>query len=180
MRKSFYACLSLLILIACEAPVDQNATSDYFSLQGLIDEQVELLSDGTLRVEKQIMVNQDQDQLQQTLDSTALRDELAIFNAFDPGRSQFKNAFEVLEQGSTTSFIKKQGEGQSLQWVKMEDLGNGVKITGEILEETSIYVIQKHMDLLVSSGKVKSYSLQGFQKMLYKDTTFFAMKATVE
>lgn len=179
MRNNLAIGLFLLTCLACHAPVDQKDETGYFDLAEVLDGQVEQLGSGSWNSEKTVIVNDATDQLELQLDSVLLKEELAIFQAFDPGRSQFKNAFEIEESTSSTTYTKKTGEHQSLQWVKVQDRGNTRRITAEIIEETSIYTNQKHMDLLLESGVLKSYALKGFQKMIFQDTTFFEMNTRI-
>lgn len=185
MRNLFIVSLifvSLIVLTcyACEAPANQKNDSGYFDLSQTIKEQIELLGGGKWKSEKVIIVNNAADQIPQSLDSAGLKGELVIFQAFDPGKPQFKNAFEITESEGVITYKKKESESQSLQWVKVEDQGNVLRITAEIIEETSIYTNEKKMDIQLELGVLKSYALYGYQKMLFRDTTFFEMKATVQ
>lgn len=179
MRNSLIISLFIIGCFACEAPIDQSGESGNFALSQLIDDQVTILGSETWHVNKEVLVNEAKDQLQQQLDSAALKGELAIFSAFDPGKSQFKNAFDITESAGVTIYTKKDSERQSLKWVEVEGSGDDLRITAEILEETSIYTNQKKMDLRIQSGILQSYALQGYQKMLFRDTTFFEMTATI-
>lgn len=180
MRKLFIVSLIVLTCYACKAPVNQKNDSGYFDLSQMVKGQIELLGEGTWKSEKVIIVNKAADQIPQSLDSAALKKELVIFQVFDPGKPRFKNAFEITESEGVITYKKKESENQSLQWVKVEDQGNELRITAEIIEETSIYTNQKKMDIQLESGVLKSYALYGYQKMLFRDTTFFEMKATVQ
>ena len=164
---------------ACEAPTDQKYDTGYFDLARVIDGQIEELGSGAWESEKRVKVNDASEELQQNLDSALLKEELAIFQAFDPGKPQYKNAFEITDSDGITTYTKKEGERQSLQWVKVESRGNVMRVTAEIVEETSIYTNQKRMDMRLESGKLKRYALAGYQKMLFRDTTFFEMTATL-
>lgn len=179
MRNNLIILLFFLFCFGCHAPIDEKNETGYFDLAEVLDAQVDQLAGGSWNAAKTVTVNEGTDQLQQSLDSLLLKEELAIFQAFNPGRSQFKNAFEIDESPGLTTYTKKASERQSLQWVKVEERGNTLRITAEIIEETSIYTNQKNMDMLLESGVLKSYALKGYQKMLFRDTTFFEMKAII-
>ncbi len=180
MRNSVICFLITLVCLSCEVSVNQRSSTGHFELTRLIDDQVRKLGENTLKSEKLVAVNSKIDRLQQDMDSTALKEELAVFEGFDPGKSRFKNAFDIIVAPGITTYEKKSNEDQSLKWVKVEDKGGLLRITAEIIEETSIYTNQKRMDLRLESGMIKSYSLQGYQKMLFRDTTFFEMTTTIQ
>lgn len=179
MRKLFFFFIFLGCL-ACETSVEQKTTSGYFDLDEVLTGQVDKLGNGTLRSEKLIEINDASDRIVKELDSALLNEELAVFKSFDPGLSRYRNAFTVTESDGATIYTKKDDVKQSLQWVKVERHATMITVSAEILEETSIYTNQKKMSLVLESDQIKSFSLLGYQKMLFKDTAFFDMRVTIE
>ena len=180
MRKLFLICFIILSCLACETPVDHQATSGYFDLDELLTGQVQRLGNGILKSDKLIQINEESDRIYQELNSKMLEEELDIFKPFNPGLSRYRNAFEVTEIDGITTYTKKDDVKQSLQWVKVERQASMLTVSAEILEETSIYTTQKKMSLVLDSDQIRSFSLLGYQKMLFKDTAFFDMRVTIE
>lgn len=179
MRSRYLILLVFLSGLGCETPTTLNAENDRFHLTELMEAQVLELANGKLKIDKQVVVNDEGDQFQQELDSASLRKELKVFKAFDPGSPRYRNAFDITVAGTTDNYAKKANVEQGLQWVAVKKNGNDLKVTAEFIEETSIYTVQKQMNVHFEAGKIKSYALNGYQKMILRDTTFFEMEAVV-
>lgn len=180
MRKTCLISIIILSCLACEAPVDQKSTSGYFDLEELLEAQVENLGKATLKSEKLIEINEATDRIDMDFDAVQLKEELSIFAPFDPGQSRYRNAFDVSESNGVTTYTRKEGVNQSLRWVTIARHASLLEVSAEIIEETSIYTNQKKMSLTLESDQIKSFSLIGYQKMLFKDTAFFEMRVTIE
>lgn len=181
MPRILVSTILVLGLLACDHSVQQNARgSSYFDLESILDQQFELLVSRDMKISKEVFIDGQSEVIEVIPDSSIWKSELLVFEPFDPGKDRYTNAFQVTEfEDKTIRYEKLPDENQSLRWVEVFQEEGDLRFRAEILEEASIYTTRKTVELVVEAGILKSYSLQGFQKMLLRDTAYFQLEATV-
>ena len=180
MLKKFAVISIFLALFSCDHSLPSNDKgSGYFELQTLLDAQYLELSVSDRKIEKEVSIDGESETLSIEPDTAIWRSELLVFEPFDPGKARFANAFQVTELKGGVRYEKKPDEKQSLQWVEVFQEGDDLSFRAEIIEEASIYTLKKKVAFEIRSGILTNYALEGYQKMLLRDTSFFQLKATL-
>ena len=161
----------------------------YFDLAGLIQQQVQSLSVITPRVYKQAVIDSQQEE--QELDTVNWEKELNIFSKADINKPR------LLSQYQTTTYTNDAGNKVTKHQNVEENVSGVIKM--EIVENPasqkllSIYIETREYNTLFTSEvememnfeekenepRLTSYSINGFEKVILKDTMHYSIKVKI-
>ena len=177
--KIFTLLLFVLIIAGCDHSVRKVSVDAYFSMDSLLDAQL-ISSNGSVRAEKRVLLDGEEEVQSVTFDSTDWTNELKIFRDFELNKANYVRAYQVTEEESFTRYDLKDGEKSPVEYLKLE-LKEGVLagIEGLFLEDRAIYQHQRKIKLYLKNEKISHYEVTGFQKMISKDTIKYAITSEV-
>ena len=161
----------------------------YFDLQGLINQQVGDLSATNTRIQKEAVIDGQREVLE--LDSLNWKKELNIFARADINKPR------LLDQYLTTTYTNDAGykvtryqnvEENVSGVIKMEITESPVNqkplsISIESCEYNTLYISEVELEMVFGEGKnggsLTAYTINGFEKVILKDTMRYSIKAKV-
>ena len=179
-----------LFTISCTEIKPREVTA-YFSLDSLFDAQSNLLLSDDYRLQKSAVVNAD------TATALFIPDSLEWINEFQVFRDMNINKPALIGQYTPTikpdpnsnlqilSYTAKSEEleVQQLNVYYLRQLENIKRITASSQERNSIFSAGKEAGIEFEKKdgqwKIKSFSLNGFQKMILQDSVLFVVKGTI-
>ena len=109
------------------------------------------------------------------LDSVGWASEFSFLEEINPNQAEYVGAFdELLSNGFFLSL--KEGENGSLKKLSVLETDSTTSIVALIHEDKDIFVHHREIELILEDGIISSYRIDGFQKILYKDTIKFSVK----
>ena len=161
----------------------------YFDLAGLIQQQVQSLSVITPRVYKQAVIDSQREE--QELDTVNWEKELNIFSKADINKPR------LLSQYQTTTYTNDAGNKVTKHQNVEENVSGVIKM--EIVENPasqkllSIYIETREYNTLFTSEvememnfeekenepRLTSYTINGFEKVILKDTMHYSIKVKI-
>lgn len=172
---------------------NQAKTGKYFDLAGLISSQVERLNYEQPRVNKKALVDGQEEKL--TLDKIDWKKELSLFVKADINKPKLLGRYATNQfandAGDMVTQYKLNTENVS-GIIKMEVVkdpnNNGLKsIFIESCEYNTLYTTELDLimrfDGLTGSPKLPkltSYAINGFEKMVMKDTMIYSISGSIE
>ena len=182
--------VSLLLALAC-SDIEPKETSAYFSLDSLVDAQLNVLSKGSLSLEKTAYTLTDTSRVTFKPDSSQWADEMSLFRTFNINKPALIGQYSITERPDKKSNLMVQRyeaneedmEVQLLELYYLEDLSDLKIIRSTMREDNAVFTSMKRIhlqfDKLGGTTKLKSYRIQGAQKMVLQDSASFVIKGRV-
>lgn len=192
MTRYFVAIL-FLGLVAC-VPESSNSvrTTEYFDLDSLISNQVELLTESNVKVNKMVRIGNEQETQQLAFDSTGWRKELRLFAESDINTPILSGVYEAtygrpdsLSNLTVDSFVAMD-EGPKVRRMDLfylKELGGLRRV--EILqgENNELYMLRRKLRLTFGNGidkqMLSGYSVEVVQQLVTQDTVTLEVVADV-
>ncbi|GAB4187597.1 MAG: hypothetical protein OHK0057_24050 [Thermoflexibacter sp.] len=176
-----------LVIEAC-SPTSSSKENEkrYFDLASFVQEQVDKLSNQSLLVEKKIYLDGKQQEI--FSDSINWAKELALFREADLNSPSLVGSYDIKEdkQARTLSYLAKEdrlrvreiqlvlgGDG-SIENINIEE----VKIV--YAENNQLYEISRKMSMKVKNEQLHAYTIQGFQKVIFKDSMVYEINGIIK
>lgn len=140
---------------------------------------MELLGAG--KIEKQVMLGDEQETQIIMMDSTKWVDELSFLKEINPNQPEYVGAFEKSEEGNTEILslgTNESGALKKVQYTKDEDGYSSIAATFH--EDKDVYVHHREIKMNFEKGILSSYKIDGYQKMMMKDTVRFGIYLKVD
>lgn len=182
----FLLFLFLFVIEAC-SPISTSKANEkrYFDLASFVQKQIDLLSNQPLLIEKKIYLDGKQQEI--SIDSINWTKELALFKEADINLPSLSGSYAIKEdkQEHIVSYLAKEdklrvremqivfGEG-SIENINVKE----VKIV--YAENNQLYEISRKMNMKIKDGKLYAYAIQGFQKVVLKDSTIYEISGIVK
>ncbi|MEO9475501.1 MAG: hypothetical protein ABJG41_08200 [Cyclobacteriaceae bacterium] len=176
MRK-FLALLPLLIVIACQKP--QSNLDVYYDLEGRMNQQVAKLTAENAGLKKTIIVGEEKETKTFDPDSLGWAEHLDILVDFTPADPAFVGAFDVKEVDGKTLYAVKPGLKVPLKSFEVGVVGKGENISAVLKNDKSVFSDYKKMTLRFRDDRLAFFKVEGFQKMMLKDTVFYTIEGIV-
>lgn len=168
------------ILLSSCLPDQQVAKSDYFNLDSLLKKQVEILITTNPTINKTVKIGEEVEQQSVQFDSLGWTKELSVFSQMDPNKPSNVNAFMVQRSGSKVTFSRKDPSEQGLLLLSLTYNGDDlVALSGTHFSETSVYIMEQELSMSIANDRISTYNIQGFQKMIYMDSTKFDVSVQI-
>jgi hypothetical protein len=164
--------------------VTGNADSRFVGLEALLDEQVRLLQSANPAVQKRVLAMGGTQE--KTFRNVDWQKELAAFRQADLSKPGLRGAYTVQDVAPNVRLFRvKPGENTEVQEVRVEFAdGNRVKsVQALVNDENYLYHTRRTFRLdfapLGNQWMVRSYRIEGFQKLLWNQAKPFAVQAEV-
>ncbi len=185
--------LILFFAAACN-PAEENPQKvrrEYFDIKGLLDKQIELLDSIGPSLHKIAVIDGVRDTITYTPGSSGWRKELEIFDEADLNKPRLKGLYEISEKKSPESYeiIYASKDPHS---TPIDSLFVSVKTADK--KSMKIHVLFHAGNFFYSSSQrleldftdmngqlfLKSFDIQGWQKLILRDTTLYHIEASVK
>ncbi|SFF31323.1 hypothetical protein [Thermoflexibacter ruber] len=179
--------LFFLVIEACSPTASSKENEKrYFDLASFVQKQVDKLSKQSLLVEKKIYLDGKQQKI--FSDSINWAKELALFKEADVNSPSLVGSYDIKEdkQAHTLSYLAKEdrvkvreiqlvlgGDG-SIENINVEE----VKIV--YAENNQLYEISRKMSMKVKNEQLHAYTIQGFQKVVFKDSMVYEINGIIK
>ncbi len=172
--------LLLVLFASCQnLRPEQVAIPEYPDLRGLAKAQAVLLHENTLL--KKVQLDDQSEEKSFSMDSVEWMEELAFLEELNPNLPEYIGAFDVEDLDNGVSLILKKGEKGILKKLSITNSGNAFSsIIGVVHEDKDVYTHHRNIEVQFSNGKIKSYEIIGYQKILLKDTVNFKISGVLE
>lgn len=176
--------LGLLPVLSGCGEVAGNADSRFVALEALLDEQVRLLQATNPSVKKSVLAAEGMQA--KTFQNVDWQRELAAFRQADLGKPGLRGAYTVQDVAPNVRLFRvKPGENAEVQEVRVEFAdGNRVKsVQALVNDENYLYHTRRtfRLDFAPRGNQwlVRTYRIEGFQKLLWNQAKPFAVRADV-
>ncbi len=194
IRKNIVYCLLLcpILLLSCADISEKTESSEpkiYFDLAGLVANQVKILNDQQPEVLKTAVIDDDQEQKSITV--IDWKKELSLFANADLNRPRLRSLYETrayadqnghqvtayeIKEKDVSGVIKmeivKDASGQNLKQISIENCESNLLYTTE--QWLSLNFEGRNEDLALTS-----YAINGFEKMVMKDTMTYEIRGQI-
>jgi hypothetical protein len=164
--------------------VTGNADNRFVALEALLDEQVRLLQSANPTVKKSVLAAGGTQE--KTFRDVDWQKELAAFRQADLGKPGLRGAYTVQDVAPNVRLFRvKPGEKAEVQEVRVEFAdGNRVKsVQALVNDENYLYHTRRtfRLDFAPRGDQwlVRTYRIEGFQKLLWNQAKPFAVRADV-
>ncbi len=164
--------------------VTGNADSRFVAVEALLDEQVRLLQSANPAVKKRVLATGGAQE--KTFRNVDWQKELAAFRQADLGKPGLRGAYTVQDVAPNVRLFRvKPGENTEVQEVRVEFAdGNRVKsVQALVNDENYLYHTRRtfRLDFAPRGNQwlVRTYHIEGFQKLLWNQAKPFAVRAEV-
>ena len=152
----------------------------YFDVDSLLALERSFLPTQNKRLRKQVQLGDSTEVQVLPADPGTVAEELKIFEAINPAQTKYANAFDIKQQGLNVVY-RHVDPSAELQRVTLTYQGDQLSdIVGIIKEKTAIYTSYRTMRLQFAEAHLSSYSVKGFQKMVFSDTVFFQVETLIQ
>ncbi len=164
--------------------VTGNADSRFVGLEALLDEQVRLLQSSNPAVKKRVLAAGGTEA--KVFRNVDWQKELAAFRQADLSKPGLRGAYTVQDVAPNVRLFRvKPGENTAVQEVRVEFAeGNRVKsVQALVNDENYLYHTRRTFRLDFAprgdQWRVRTYRIEGFQKLLWNQAKPFAVQAEV-
>lgn len=182
-----------MISWSCVPENPENAKSDklYYDIYGLIDEQIKLLDSISPSLYKKAVINGIKEESQFVPeDSAAWSKELQIFKSADINKSILGDSYIISESSGlnarTITYSSKYPKSTLVDSILIQLAENNhlpLKFHAYLNSKNELYVSSKELEMhfVNKNGKhrLSSYTIEGSQKMISKDSTSYLIEAEI-
>ena len=169
----------VILLSGCQRlKPEQVSVPEYPDLDTFYLSQAILLGDHSL--EKSVTLDAKQETIRFEMDTIKWKKELSFFQEMNPNQPEYVGAFHKREEENTTTLSLKEGEKGILKLLLFtEDEDSYSSITATIHEDKDVYVHHREVEVKLNNGLIQSFVINGYQKMMLKDTVWFGIEGKV-
>ena len=183
------------ILSACDPQKVPSNKGKFFDMVGLVDQQVGSLVKSQANLTKEAVIDGDTNQTALLMDSTQWAEALAFFKEGDINRPNLQDAYQVTEGLkddksnlliTTYNALNTAENGVTcLKVYYLRDPEKPMRVEAEIRENNLLYTAHKKlsmwfMETLEQEPVLIAYGLEGYQKIVLKDTIKFKIHNRVD
>ncbi len=184
--KSVYSIIFALLvsLVGCNSESNNDAAHNekyYYDLSGLLNKEIVYLSVAKPTITKLTGLNGEKETIK-----TAQVDwnkELELFNKLDINKPAYKNSYTTQRVDSlTTAYALIPSEKLTVRNLIIQLDSNLVTpshIYGDVVSENKLYESTRKFSLHFSNGHLASYTVEGYQKLMFMDKRPFQVSVTV-
>lgn len=171
--------LLVLLASACDWMKPTEITSArYPESNVLLTNQTDLL-EGKV-VNKKVWLDVGSEAKSQTMDTTFLKRELAFLKEINPNQAEYVGAFEETNNDGKLVLVLGAEERGSLKRFEIQEQGTNTLISATIHEDKDVYIHHREIALRFSNQVLAEYTIEGYQKIILKDTVRFRIKGEIE
>lgn len=114
------------------------------------------------------------------LDSSGWAKELSFLGEIDPNQPEYVGAFEVEESDQEVNLRLRSEERSALRKFSYQVQSEEITTVDAIIhEDKDVFVYHKEILLNFEGGLLRQYRIEGFQKILTKDTIKFRISGKI-
>lgn len=189
---SLFFTLALLVMSGCVGSENtpQEFTDQYYDLRGLLLDQLELLDSVNPQLVKTAEIEDKTEKEVFTPDSAGWANELDAFFQTDINKPVLRDMYLIKDtvDGNLQQRIYRhlESDAAGVRYLKVsyrEKLNEVRKIQALYVEKNALYessrLLQLQFEENASELRLKGYGVDGFQKMILKDTVYYQLQAEV-
>ena len=178
IAKSWCAALILASFGCQNLRPEEIALPNYPDLGEVYTSQYRLL--GKLSLQKEISLEQEIEASTFEMDSAKWKKELAFLKEINPRKPEYVGIYRVEKQENKQVLRLAEGENSILKIVRIEYLADDfLTVEATIHEDKDVYVHHRDIKVSFSDGVIDSWKINGYQKIMLKDTIRFAISGKV-
>jgi hypothetical protein len=172
-----------LFFIGCQVPENsQNfEVKSFISLDSIMTAQKQQLVGKML--EKSVQIGEDQEVILLEMDTVFFTKEWSFLSDFELNKPGFVGGIEVTKNDSLIKYNKKPGQSFLFDYMTIGfDSNHQIAwIEGAYTDTQAevIYGSARKFKFLFSNGQMNQYDIQGYQKIILRDTVFFEITGKV-
>lgn len=169
---------AILFLASCRMQPDVGAISSYAEIDTLLNSQFDLLYKKSLV--KEVWLDGQSESQELEMDSLAWIAELSFLKEINPNQPEYVGGFDRRDLDGLTTLALKSSESGALKKFTFTP-GNGKvnSIQATIHEDKDVYVHHRDINIKLTNGKIIEYQIEGYQKIILKDTIRFRIGGSV-
>lgn len=180
------AAFQLLLTTACSQEQEEAARAGqpvrkplYFDVKGFLDTQTKLLTQRRPAVEKQVALRDGNTETTR-VENVDWSKELQIFYQADINKPALRGAYEAQPDGAGQVYRRKAGIENIVDQLQVTntDPQNGT-IEAVLTQDNPLFFSRKTLVLQYSGGLLRSYKVQGVQKLILFDTLRYSATVRV-
>jgi len=191
MRKHILLLIFVVLtLSACMNDTSRLGTT-YFSMDSLVNAQIEYFANKEVLLNKSATINGIEESNVLKPDSLVWASELEIFRKADITKAAYSNAFDISIIPDTESNLKilqytskSEMPVKSLKIYFLHEVSDIRKISAVIKEDTRVFtndkVVNMNFEKVAGISVLKSYNIEGKQKMLLSDSTLYSIRGSID
>lgn len=157
---------------------DSLRIPEYPDFEDLMIEQVDLLK--TNRAKKEVWLDGKSEVQILSMDSTKWLKELSFFKEINPNQPRYIGVFAKSGDELNQTLTLAEGENGALKKTSFSRNDDGFEIIqASFHEDKDVYVHHREIEIRFEDGKLNSFRIDGYQKMMFKDTVRFRIKVEV-
>ena len=167
-------------MVSCQKLKPETvAVPEYPDFSVLMEEQIQLL--GTSEVKKVVSLDGNLEERIMQMDSGIWVEELSFMKEVNPNQPEYVGAFE---KSSSNGFeILTLGSGESgsvllVKYAKTDVSYSNIEVT--LHEDKDVYVHHRNVQLFFEGGVLNRAMIDGYQKVMFKDTIRFSISIEVQ
>ena len=154
---------------------DQVLIPEYPDLENVFRSQVKLLA--TKSLEKTVSLDGSSETNTLRLDSVGWANELAFFKEINPNQPGYVGVFQKESNKDQLTLTLNPEEKGILMQLKLDGVeGAYRRIDAVIHEDKDVYVHHREITVFFEQNQIRRYSISGYQKLLFNDTTRFSIE----
>ncbi|MEM7297007.1 MAG: hypothetical protein AAF391_01940 [Bacteroidota bacterium] len=172
--------LALVALVGCKKIKPESISiPEYPDLDAFYQDQVIRLDNSSL--EKEVSLGGKIEVNTFQMDTSVWKDELSFLEEINPNKSEYLGSFSIAEKGNLVAYTLKEGEKGVLKQLSiLSESGEYQFIKGTIHEDKDVYTHHRDIEINLADGVIQSFTIDGYQKMMFKDTVLFGIKGKVQ
>lgn len=170
---------ALILLASCQ---DLKSGSinipEYPNVEEVYQSQLKSLA--TPKVNKEVSLGDKKEKDTIEMDTVKWKRELSFLVDVNPNSPEYVGAFEVTHEGKRTSLKLQEGENGILKHLSITSQDEGYwSLQATIHEDKDIYSYHREVSAAFENDLITNYQIEGYQKMMFRDTVWFSIKGEV-
>ncbi|WP_420576662.1 hypothetical protein [Ekhidna sp.] len=169
----------LLVLASCQKLKPESVSiPEYPDFENLIKTQADLL--GNTRIKKTVRLENRTEVKIVEMDSAKWAEELSFLKEINPNQPEYVGAFTKETDGNKTLLTlgpDEKGELKKISYIKIGDIYSTMNATFH--EDKDVYVHHRDINVTFRDGLIQSVEINGYQKMMFRDTVRFGINIKV-
>ncbi|MEP1096807.1 MAG: hypothetical protein ABJG78_16945 [Cyclobacteriaceae bacterium] len=168
-----------LLSSACERMKPESiGIASYPEIDLLLSSQTSRLQSRDL--DKQVWLDGKNESKQLQMDSLSWATELSFLKEINPNQPEYVGAFDKEESEDLIVLILGEKESGSLNSFSFTSEKGGItSIKATIHEDKDVYVHHRDINLTLTEGSISRYQIDGYQKIMLKDTIRFRILGSI-
>lgn len=178
--------LLLALCVSCTSSIKEKPINTYYDIDSLLNQQLSLLINADLSIEKQIFIDGEKELDTVSFDSLGWNNELAVFRIADINKPNLKGLYVATEERSADQTIwryttKKPSLGIEYLLVYFSKDQQVKKIEARYNEDNALYTSERNLSLIFNpkTKLLSSYTVEGSQKMIMKEAVNFKIASEI-